>query len=143
MSKKCSLTPTLIALVITIMVLVILAGVTINLTVGENGIFSKAKYAKEKYINEEYAEQEQLNELYAYLAKDSQVPNNTKDIEAGKSELTISNGTTAIDFAAQNTATSWTNASFSIKDGWKYSHRENNNESRRDTILSCRLFYST
>ena len=99
------------------MVIVILAGVPLNLTVGENGIFSKAKYAKEKYINEEYAEQEQLNELYAYLAKDSQVPNNTKDIEAGKSELTISNGTTAIDFAAQNTATSWTNASFSIKDG--------------------------
>ena len=74
---------TLIALVITIMVIVILAGVTLNLTVGENGIFSKAKYAKEKYINEEYAEQEQLNELYAYLAKDSQLPNNTKDTEAG------------------------------------------------------------
>ena len=37
--------------------------------------------------------------------------------EAGTSELTISNGTTAIDFAAQNTATSWGNASFSIKDG--------------------------
>ena len=74
---------TLIALVITIMVIVILAGVTLNLTVGENGIFSKAKYAKEKYINEEYTEQEQLNELYAYLAKDSQLPNNTKDTEAG------------------------------------------------------------
>lgn len=80
---------TLIALVITILIIVILAGVTLNLTVGENGIFSKAKYAKEKYINEEYAEQEQLNELYAYLAKDSQLPNNTKDTEAGTIELTI------------------------------------------------------
>ena len=49
---------TLIALVITILVLIILAGVTINLTIGENGIFSKAKYAKEKYTNEEYLEQE-------------------------------------------------------------------------------------
>lgn len=39
---------TLIALIITILIVVILAGVTINLTVGENGIFSKAKYAKEK-----------------------------------------------------------------------------------------------
>ena len=38
---------TLIALVITIAVLIILAGVTINLTLGENGIFNKAKYAEE------------------------------------------------------------------------------------------------
>ena len=74
---------TLIALVITILVLIILAGVTINLTIGENGIFSKAKYAKEKYTNEEYLEQEQLNELYAYLAKDNSLPENTKDTEAG------------------------------------------------------------
>ena len=35
---------TLIALIITIVILIILAGVAINLTVGENGIFSKAKY---------------------------------------------------------------------------------------------------
>ena len=74
---------TLIALVITILILIILAGVTINLTVGENGIFSKAKYAKEKYTNEEYLEQEQLNELYAYLAKDNSLPENTKDTDAG------------------------------------------------------------
>lgn len=39
---------TLIALVITIIVLIILAGVSINLTLGENGIFNKAKYAKEE-----------------------------------------------------------------------------------------------
>ena len=74
---------TLIALVVTILIIIILAGVTINLTVGENGIFSKAKYAKEKYTNEEYLEQEQLNELYAYMAKDNSLPENTKDTEAG------------------------------------------------------------
>ena len=74
---------TLISLVVTILIIIILAGVTINLTVGENGIFSKAKYAKEKYTNEEYLEQEQLNELYAYLAKDNSLPENTKDTEAG------------------------------------------------------------
>lgn len=38
---------TLIALVITIIILIILAGVAINLTIGENGIFKKAQYAKE------------------------------------------------------------------------------------------------
>ena len=40
---------TLIALVITIVILIILAGVAISLTIGENGIFNKAKYAKEEY----------------------------------------------------------------------------------------------
>lgn len=40
---------TLIALVITIVILIILAGVAINLTLGENGILNKAKYAREEY----------------------------------------------------------------------------------------------
>lgn len=40
---------TLIALVITIVVLIILAGVTINLTLSQNGIFSKASEGKNKY----------------------------------------------------------------------------------------------
>ena len=74
---------TLIALVVTIIVLLILAGVAINLTVGKNGIFNKAKFAKEKYTNEEYLEQEQLNEIYAYLNKDSKLPENTKDTDMG------------------------------------------------------------
>ncbi len=74
---------TLIALIITIVILIILAGVAINLAVGENGIFNKAKFAKEKYTNEEYLEQEQLNEIYAYLNKDSKLPENTKDTDMG------------------------------------------------------------
>jgi len=44
---------TLIALVITIVVLIILAGVAISLSIGENGIFNKAKYASEMYSNEQ------------------------------------------------------------------------------------------
>ena len=40
---------TLVALVITIVVLIILAGVAINMTLGENGIFNRAKYAKIQY----------------------------------------------------------------------------------------------
>ena len=74
---------TLIALIITIIILIILAGVAINLSFGENGLFSKAKYAKEKYTNEEYLEQEQLNEINAYLAKDGSLPENTKDTVTG------------------------------------------------------------
>lgn len=40
---------TLISLVITIVILIILAGVAINLSIGENGIFSKAKEARRQY----------------------------------------------------------------------------------------------
>ena len=40
---------TLIALVITIIVLIILAGITINLLMGDNGILTRAKGAKEEF----------------------------------------------------------------------------------------------
>ena len=50
---------TLIALVITIVVLIILAGVLISLTLGNNGLFNKAKLGKEKYANaQDYEETE-------------------------------------------------------------------------------------
>ena len=47
---------TLIALVITIIVLIILAGIAISMTVGENGIFAKAKEAKRVQITAEAKE---------------------------------------------------------------------------------------
>lgn len=52
---------TLIALVITIIILIILAGVAINLSLGENGLFNKAKYAKEQYQMEAIKEQIQID----------------------------------------------------------------------------------
>lgn len=51
---------TLIALVITIVILIILAGVAINLTLGENGIFNKAKYAVEQQKMAEVKERVEL-----------------------------------------------------------------------------------
>ena len=69
---------TLISLVITIVILVILAGVAINLTVGENGLLNKAKLAKQEYNNAVTSEEEQLNELYAYLTRDD-LPENTPE----------------------------------------------------------------
>ncbi len=50
---------TLIALVITIIILLIVAGITINLTLGEHGIIRMAEKAGENYIN--VAEQEKIN----------------------------------------------------------------------------------
>ena len=51
---------TLIALIITIIVLLILAGVTLNMVMGENGIIKKAQLAKSKT---EEAQQKEENEL--------------------------------------------------------------------------------
>ena len=48
---------TLIALVITIVVLIILAGVLINISLGNNGLFNKAKTAKEMYTNAQTQEE--------------------------------------------------------------------------------------
>ena len=47
---------TLIALVITIIVLIILAGIAISMTIGENGIFTRAKEAKRLQITAEAKE---------------------------------------------------------------------------------------
>ncbi len=75
---------TLISLVITIILLIILAGVGINLALGENGLFNKAKYAKEKYLNSQVEEEKALNELYEELGLLGDLPENTPETEAGK-----------------------------------------------------------
>ena len=51
---------TLIALVVTILVLLILAGVALNLALGENGLFNQTKLAVEKYKDAQNKEEEQL-----------------------------------------------------------------------------------
>lgn len=58
---------TLIALVITIIVLIILAGVVITLSLGNNGIFNRAKQAKEEYEIAAEKEKYQINEVNNFL----------------------------------------------------------------------------
>ena len=71
---------TLIALVITIVVLIILAGVAINLTLSSNGIFNKAKEAKEQYLNAQEAEQEKINILSSQLSNGEVSEENTPTV---------------------------------------------------------------
>lgn len=59
---------TLIALVVTIIILLILAGISINLILGDNGIIGKAIEARDKYAKSEEEEEEALNELSNILA---------------------------------------------------------------------------
>ncbi len=58
---------TLVALVVTIIVLIILAGVSINLVLGDNGIITIAKKAKENTELAKTEEETNLNEIYYQL----------------------------------------------------------------------------
>ena len=52
---------TMLALVVTIIVLLILAAITLSLAVGENGIIERAKLARDKAKNASIAEEEAMN----------------------------------------------------------------------------------
>ena len=72
---------TLIALIITIVILIILAGVVISLSLGNNGLFNKAQEAKEKYTNaQDYEETEiakMTNQIQGYVDGDRGNQTNT------------------------------------------------------------------
>ena len=55
---------TMITLAVTIVVLIILAGVSLNATVGDNGIITMAQKAKENIELAQIEEQTSLNQLY-------------------------------------------------------------------------------
>ena len=60
---------TLIALVITIIVLLILAGVTINMVLGEDGIIGQAQGASEAQKNAEQKQQHEINNAYKEILR--------------------------------------------------------------------------
>ena len=79
---------TLVALIITIIILLILAGVTIGLVIGENGLIAKSKQSANKYSDE--SEIERINMIVAEAQ--------TKGYEEGNNgELTQANLQEALD----------------------------------------------
>ena len=60
---------TLIALVVTVVVLIIIAGVTLSLTIGNGGIMKRAKEAKERYGQASKNEQKDLDTVEDYMNK--------------------------------------------------------------------------
>lgn len=62
---------TLISLIITIIILIILAGVVINLGLGQNGIFRRAKQAKEQYSLSEAREKLEMVLMEAIIEKET------------------------------------------------------------------------
>ncbi len=85
---------TLIALVVTIIVLIILAGVSINMLVGENGIISMAQKAKKET---EQAQQEELAELSSLESELEQAINGYNK-EKGVNEPKLASGMSPIKF---------------------------------------------
>ena len=75
---------TLIALVVTIVVLLILAGVSISLVLNNNGVISKAKYAKNQYAEAQTNDEKQLNEVSDWI--DTKVGDTTGGGSAGGSD---------------------------------------------------------
>ncbi len=67
---------TLVALIITIIVLLILAGVTLNMVLGENGLINKAQSSVDKYQQSSVNEQKLLNSIEEYF--DSNVQRDKK-----------------------------------------------------------------
>lgn len=81
---------TLIALVITIIILLILAAVTFNVVLGEGGLIRKAQLAKNMTLNSTIAEQEKLNSLMEELEKNNEIT--TAEIEItnrGEDTITV------------------------------------------------------
>ena len=68
---------TLIALIVTIIVLLILAGVTINLAVNNQGIFNKAKTATRAYKNATENEQKGIDEADKEIENNMPIPGST------------------------------------------------------------------
>ena len=99
---------TLVALVITIIVLLILAGVTINLTLGENGIFKIAQQAGKNYLE---AEQQELSNLDEFIREMGYSENGYKE-EYGVNEPKLKEGMIPVYYDGTN----WRKADESNKD---------------------------
>ena len=84
---------TLIALVVTIIILIILSGVSINLVLGENGIVNKAKKAKENTELAKVEEETRLNELAKQIEEETSGGTTNPPVEKSEIEKSRDAGT--------------------------------------------------
>ena len=86
---------TLISLVVTIIVLIILATVSITLILGQNGVINKAKQAKENMEIAAVEEAEMLNEVYVQMG--GQIGSSTGSTTGGDSSTETGNDDSKIN----------------------------------------------
>ena len=124
---------TLIALVVTIVVLLILAGVSINALFGNSGIIEKAKEAQNKMDQAVENDQKGINELSNWI--ENNINNSDKN---GSSEFTI--GTKKYKMEGNMTWKDWVGSSYNV-DKYKIDGNETNGtvlrEDSIDTIKYC------
>lgn len=114
---------TLISLVVTVVILIILAGVALNVTIGDNGIITKARLAKDK-TEEAIQEEEGFFNIFDNMNNNNNSGNQPKEFYAVWCEddksLTFTSETTAPEIGGtynSKTVTSvykdWTNNEYS------------------------------
>lgn len=110
---------TLIALVVTIIVLIILAGVSIAMLVGENGIITQAQRAERETANATIASEEQMNalvdEMNGYLAGNGEISGIFSDV------VTSSNYGDYVDYPID------LNNNGNTKDDWRIFYNDGEN----------------
>ena len=105
---------TLIALVITIVILLILAGLTINLALGDGGLAQKAKEATENYQLAQEAEEDLIQELEANMAPTEEGYNS----QEGVNEPVLTEGMIAVTW--NGSSSSWVKADESASNWYAY-----------------------
>ena len=97
---------TLIALVITIVILIILATVTLNAVLGEGGLIQRAQQAKELTEQAALEEQQGLNSLMSeftnIMAEDQNPPEEKSEVEEAKESSTKFDETTKLTDDSEN-----------------------------------------
>ncbi len=91
---------TLITLVITIILLIILAGIVINISLGANGIFERAKQAKEHYTLSEAREKLETVLIEAVIEKETNASYNNADFLDGmlqKNKMEVNGDNVIVD----------------------------------------------
>lgn len=86
---------TLVALVVTIIVLLILAGVSLNAVIGNNGLITKAREARENWEDAQEVEKEEIGKLSNELM-DYKDPNDSNDQDDDTIEINDYSDTTVL-----------------------------------------------
>ena len=120
MKLKSNKAITLVALIITIIVLLILAGVSLSMVLGENGLINKTQSSVNRYQESSENEQNLLNKVEEYFDKlEKNVSNKVEDKKEGEIELSATN--------VENYGKIVTNYTSESSDKWILYYQDSNN----------------
>ena len=115
---------TLISLIVTVVVLLILAGVSINFMFGQEGIFSRTQYAIQKYKNQQNEEETQIAK-YENIIKQYEAITSNREGTSRKVSLWKGNSNTTPEIKLLET---WDNFDFLLFRCMSTSNQDNQTE---------------